>query len=85
MRFRFSYNTVEKKNKSEQTKGVIMVFYFTATGNSLHVAKCIGEYPVSIPQVIKNSSIYSENQISIVCPVYCGEIPNIVKKVFEKV
>lgn len=32
-----------------------MVFYFTATGNSLYVAKCIEEYPVSIPQVIKNS------------------------------
>ena len=30
-----------------------MVFYFTATGNSLYVAKCIDEYPVSIPQAIK--------------------------------
>lgn len=40
-----------------------MVFYFTATGNSLYVAKCIDEYSVSIPQVIKNSSIYSDNQI----------------------
>ena len=49
-----------------------MVFYFTATGNSLYVAKCIEEYPVSIPQAIKNSSIYSDNQIGIVCPVYCG-------------
>ena len=47
-----------------------MVFYFTATGNSLYVAKCIDEYPVSISQVIKNSSIYSDNQIGIVCPVY---------------
>ena len=43
-----------------------MVFYFTATGNSLYVAKCIDEYPVSIPQAIKNSSIYSDNQIGIV-------------------
>lgn len=57
-----------------------MVFYFTATGNSLYVAKCIEEYPVSIPQVIKNSSIYSDNQIGIICPVYCGEIPNTVKE-----
>lgn len=39
-----------------------MVFYFTATGNSLYVAKCIDEYPVSIPQAIKNSSIYSDSQ-----------------------
>lgn len=61
-----------------------MVFYFTATGNSLYVAKCIDGNPVSIPQVIKNSSIYSDNQIGIVCPVYCGEIPNIVKKFLKK-
>lgn len=61
-----------------------MVFYFTATGNSLYVAKCIEEYPVSIPQAIKNSSIYSDNQIGIVCPVYCGEIPNTVKEFLKK-
>lgn len=61
-----------------------MVFYFTATGNSLYVAKCIEEYPVSIPQVIKNSSIYSDNQIGIICPVYCGEIPNTVKEFLKE-
>lgn len=61
-----------------------MVFYFTATGNSLYVAKCIDKYPVSIPQAIKNSSIYSDNQIGIVCPVYCGEIPNTVKEFLKK-
>lgn len=61
-----------------------MVFYFTATGNSLYVAKCIDENPVSIPQVIKNSSIYSDNQIGIVCPVYCGEIPNTVKEFLKE-
>ncbi len=56
-----------------------MVFYFTATGNSLYVAKCIDEYPVSIPQIIKKPSTYSDSRIGIVCPVYCGEIPNTVK------
>ena len=61
-----------------------MVFYFTATGNSLYVAKCIEEYPVSIPQAIKNSSIYSDKQIGIVCPVYCGEIPNTVKEFLKE-
>ena len=61
-----------------------MVFYFTATGNSLYVAKCIDEYPVSIPQAIKNSSIYSDNQIGIVCPIYCGEIPNTVKEFLKE-
>lgn len=70
--------------ESDKKEGVIMVFYFTATGNSLYVAKFIDEYPVSIPQVIKNSSIYSDNQIGIVCPVYCGEIPNTVKEFLKK-
>lgn len=32
-----------------------MVFYFTATGNSLYVAKCIDEYFVSNFDSFKNS------------------------------
>ncbi len=84
MRSRFSYNTVEKINKSRANEGKSMVFYFTATGNSLYVVKRIDEYPVSIPQVIKNLSNYSDNQIGIVCPVYCGEIPNTVKEFLKK-
>ena len=51
-----------------------MVFYFTPTANSLYVAKCIEE----------NSSIYSDKQIGIVCPVYCGEIPNTVKEFLKE-
>lgn len=57
-----------------------MIFYFTATGNSLYVAKRIGKEPISIPQVIGNRSDYSDDKIGIVCPVYCGEIPHIVKE-----
>ncbi len=40
-----------------------MVFYFTATGNSLYVAKCIDEYPVSIPQAIKRQSIQTTKSV----------------------
>lgn len=61
-----------------------MVFYFTATGNSLYVAKCIDKSPVSIPQVIENEFTYTDDQIGIVCPVYCGEIPNIVKRFLKE-
>lgn len=57
-----------------------MLFYFTATGNSLYVAKRIEEKPISIPQVIDNGAKYSDKKIGIVCPVYCGEIPKIVKR-----
>lgn len=56
-----------------------MVFYFTATGNSLYVAKCLDNYPISIAQ-IKNAQAFEDDNIGIVCPVYCGEIP---KTVFE--
>lgn len=56
-----------------------MIFYFTATGNSLYIAKQLSENPISIPQVRKGSS-FKNDVIGIVCPVYCGELP---KTVFE--
>lgn len=34
-----------------------MVFYFTATGNSLYVAKQLERDPVSIPQIIKKIAV----------------------------
>ena len=54
-----------------------MIFYFTATGNSLYIAKQLDENPISIPQV-KNGSVFKSDSIGIVCPIYCGEIPKIV-------
>ncbi|MBQ7688980.1 MAG: EFR1 family ferrodoxin [Clostridia bacterium] len=55
-----------------------MVFYFTATGNSLYVAKQFDPDAVSIPQVKEKAPVYSADAIGIVCPVYCGEPPTIV-------
>lgn len=57
-----------------------MIFYFTATGNSLFVAKCIDRNPVSIPQVVKKQKHIQIIQNRYCCPVYCGEMPNIVKQ-----
>lgn len=54
-----------------------MVFYFTATGNSLYVAKQLFENPISIPQ-LKTGCSFEDSTIGIVCPVYCGEVPKIV-------
>lgn len=54
-----------------------MIFYFTATGNSLYVAKQLDKSPISIPQV-KTGTTFKDSTIGIVCPVYCGEIPQIV-------
>ncbi len=54
-----------------------MVFYFTATGNSLYVARQFDENPISIVKTQKNAT-YKDESIGIICPTYCGEIPKIV-------
>ncbi len=54
-----------------------MVFYFTATGNSLYVAKQFDDNPISIVKTQKNAT-YKDENIGIICPTYCGEIPKIV-------
>lgn len=54
-----------------------MIFYFTATGNSLYIAKKFSQEPISIPQV-KAGDSFEDSVIGVVCPVYCGEIPKIV-------
>lgn len=56
-----------------------MIFCFTAMGNSLYIAKCLDNHPMSIAQ-IKNAKTFEDDSIGIVCPVYCGKIP---KTVFE--
>jgi ferredoxin len=62
-----------------------MVFYYTATGNSLYVAKKLSENPISIPQVMKRDDLIFENQtIGIVCPVYTGEMPALVEEFLKK-
>lgn len=62
-----------------------MVFYFTATGNSLYIAKQIEEEPVSIPQVMRQERLeFSADSIGIVAPVYGHEVPLMVKEFLEK-
>ena len=44
-----------------------LVFYFTATGNSLFVAKALGTELVSIPQAIKDGKLeYEADEIGFV-------------------
>jgi len=62
-----------------------MVFYFTATGNSLYVAKKFYENPVSIPQVINNDNLnFEDDTIGIVCPVFCNVPPRFVVDFMKK-
>lgn len=62
-----------------------MIFYFTGTGNSLYVAKEMGDQLLSIPQVIGNTNQdYADERIGIVCPVYGHEVPTMVKEFVKK-
>lgn len=62
-----------------------MVFYFTATGNSLYTAKKLDSRYISIPQVMKNENLhFSDDKIGIVCPVYGHEMPKMVKEFIRK-
>ena len=63
-----------------------MLFYFTATGNSLYVAKKIDKNPISIPQVLRcqcNLNFTNET-IGIVCPIFAGEPPKIIVDFMRK-
>ena len=59
--------------------------YFTATGNSLYVAKRIGGELLSISQLMKQANIVIEDEaVGIVCPVYCGEMPKMVRQFLKQ-
>lgn len=56
-----------------------MLFYFTATGNSLYVAKQLDPRYISIAQAIHDElRAYEDRQIGIVCPVHVQRMPELV-------
>ncbi|MDO4285142.1 MAG: EFR1 family ferrodoxin [Eubacteriales bacterium] len=62
-----------------------MVFYFTATGNSLYAARQLDDTLVSIPQAIHDpDKVYRAERIGIVCPVFGHEVPPLVKDFLSK-
>ena len=62
-----------------------MVFYFTATGNSLYVAKQLEKDPVSIAQAVHDrESVYEAEKIGIVSPVFGHEVPALVREFLER-
>ena len=57
-----------------------MVFYFTATGNSLYVAKQLDSRCISIAQAIHDRrKKYQAEKIGIVCPIFGHEVPELVR------
>ena len=64
---------------------MMTVCYFTASGNSLYVAKRIGGTLLSIPQLMKLENIeITDDAVGIVCPVYAVEMPMMVKAFLSK-
>lgn len=61
------------------------VFYFTATGNSLAVAKAFAGETISIPQVFENGvREYKDDVIGIVFPTYANQPPKMVQDFLSK-
>ena len=61
------------------------VCYFTATGNSLYVARSISGTLLSIPQMMKQDQIeISDEAVGVVCPCYAGEMPMMVRAFLSK-
>ena len=62
-----------------------LLFYFTATGNSLYVAKQLENDPISIPQELRKANKqYKAESIGIVCPLFEFEIPKLVKDFIQE-
>lgn len=58
-----------------------MLFYFTATGNSLYVAKQLDDDRISIAQAIHDrEKRYAADKIGVVCPVFGHEVPELVRE-----
>lgn len=64
-----------------------MVFYFTATGNSLYAARQLDENTVSIPQVMRCKSLrrFSDETIGVVYPIYGHRPPEMVQRFLREV
>ena len=65
-----------------------LVFYFTATGNDLYVARQFSSSPLSIPQVMKEHGHgqmhWEADEIGIVYPIYWQKPPVMVQEFIRK-
>ena len=74
-----------KNRKEWKAVNAMKILYFTATGNSLYAARQIGGEQLSIPQLIKEGNYeVKDDAVGIVCPVYCGNIPKMVRRFLAK-
>ena len=63
----------------------MIILYFSATGNSLYVAKRLGGELHSIPKLLKEGKFeFEDDKIGIVYPVYRMSVPSIVREFLSK-
>ncbi len=61
------------------------IIYFTATGNSLYIAKTLTNDIHSIPQLIKNNEYtFTSEKIGIVFPLYSNSVPPYIEQFLLK-
>ncbi len=61
------------------------IFYFTATGNSMYVAKRLGGDVISIPQALREENFeVFDDVLGFVFPTYGATIPSIVEEFISK-
>jgi len=66
-----------------------VVYYFSATGNSLSIAKKIGQMLpeaelVSIPKVFNTTKLINAKKVGFVFPIYAWGMPRMVKEFIEQ-
>jgi ferredoxin len=62
------------------------ILYFTATGNSLYIAKRLGGELISIPQAVKAGKYeFSDDKIGFVFPVYWITVPLYIEQFLREV
>lgn len=64
-----------------------MVFYFTATGNSLHAARQLDTNIMSIPQVMRCGCLrrFSDETTGVVYPIFGHRPPEMVQRFLREV
>lgn len=61
------------------------ILFFTATGNSLHIAKSMGGELLSIPQMVKEETYaFTDEKIGIVFPLHAWGVPSYVVEFLKK-
>jgi ferredoxin/protein involved in ribonucleotide reduction len=62
------------------------IYYFTATGNSLKVAKQLGTKLISIPKAIKSNDFKIEDDVvGIATPIFGFNMPRVVKRFIKEI